>query len=150
MVRPKKTFKANEEAQRRCAKRKMNSLGNIIGQSGIVNSKENMEKMRQQLQLSSAKAEISRLDEAEKAKKKKDKDKSLGETAARKLEENARDVLRLTKDEIEALLLKAFNVTMPGSNKLRKTDYAKVLLNELRCNIGKYEEYMSSQGLTAV
>ena len=46
-------------AARKCAKRKLNNLGAIVGQATVVNSMENMEKMRDNLQFASAMAQIS-------------------------------------------------------------------------------------------
>ena len=43
-----------EKAKRKCAQRKLNNLGLIIGQTTVVNSEQNMAKMREQLQFANA------------------------------------------------------------------------------------------------
>ena len=136
-------------AVRKCAKRKLNNLGAVIGQSSVVNSPGNMETMRRNLQFASAMAQIHHLDAAEKAKKLEENDRSLEENApeaAKKLEKSGRDIAKLTTKETKAILYKVFNVKMSGS-KLRKQDYTKALQKELEKSIGRYEEFVALQGL---
>ena len=96
-------------------------------------------------------AEINRLEAEDKEKKKREREQFMDDKApaaatklqATKVEGKDHVVSRLTKDEIEALLFKVYNITMTGS-KLRKADYVQALQDELRQNIGKYDEYIVS------
>ena len=132
------------QAKRKCAKRKMTNIGTIVGHSGVVNSEENMKKMKEALVLASAISEINQLEAADREKKKNDKTLLHNEkapAAAKKLRDNGRTVSSLTVAQIEALLYKLYNITMTGP-KLRKDDYVKALEAELTRNVEKYNEYL--------
>ena len=132
------------KAKRKCAKRKMTNIGTIVGHSGVVNSKENMKKMKDQLVLADAISEINALEAADKEKKKNDMNtqhNGKAPAAAKKLRIKGRVVASLTVTEIEALLFKLYNTTMSGS-KLRKPDYVKELQAALTRDVEKYDEYL--------
>ena len=135
-----------ERAKRKCAKRKLNSIGLVIGQSTVVNSAENMARMQEELEFASACAEISRIEEANKESEQSKKIQDLEEcapAAARKLNSNKADVGKLTKAELESILLKVFNITVPGSkSKLRKTDYVKAMERAMAENGSKFDTYV--------
>ena len=64
-----------EGAKRKCAQRKLNSLGSVIGTSTVVNSEENMAKMREALEFAAACADINRLEAKDKEEENKKKSK---------------------------------------------------------------------------
>lgn len=130
-------------ALRKTAKRKLNSFGYIVGNSGVVNSEENMRRMREQLVMADSVAEISRLEEEDKEKEKREKNKvhdKKAPDAVTKLEGKGRVVAKLTVKEIEAILYTVYNITLGGSK--RKPDFVKALENEMASNICKYEDYL--------
>jgi hypothetical protein len=109
-------------------RRKMNSVGYVAGHCGVVNSEENMQRMREKLTMADSVAEISRLEAEDKELEKREKNKVHNEkapAAAAKLEEKGCEVLKLTIKEIEALLFKVYNINMGGLKK--KADYVKAL-----------------------
>ena len=137
-------------AARKCAKRKLNNLGAIVGQATVVNSMENMEKMRDNLQFASAMAQISHEDTAEKKRKEKEADKLYDDhapDAAKKFEKYGRDNMsKLTVKDIEAILYKVYSIKISGS-KLKKQDYIRALEQEFNKNFMRYAEFASSLGL---
>ena len=136
-----------ERAKRKCAQRKLNNIGLVVGQSTVVNSVENMKRMEEDLQFATACAEISRIEQIGKEEEQKKKTKEFeanAPDAAKKLGKNPSSVGKLTKNEIEAILYTVYNVTVSGTkSKLRKADYVKALEKELDANWGKYEDYFS-------
>ena len=136
------------QAAWRCAQRKLNNVGNLVGNCVHVNSEENMEMLKQNLKVASSQAEITRLDADEKATKKKEVAGALEEKApdaTKKLELNGRNVSGITKDDIKGLILKVYNKSVPGvQSKLRKPDYVKALEKQFCENIGRYEEYIAT------
>jgi hypothetical protein len=132
-------------ALRKSAKRKLNSYAYIVGNCGIVNSQENMRRMREQLIMAESVAEISRLEAEDKEVEKRAKHKVHDESApaaAAKLEAKGRVVDKLTRKEIEAILFRVYNVTLGGST-LRKPDFVNALVKEMASSIGKYEDYLA-------
>ena len=122
-----------DRAQRKFAQRKLNSIGAIVGTCTVVNSEENMDKMRKELQFAEAMAEINRLDADDKAEEKKKKDDEFRDNApaaAKKFEKDPIQVAKLIAKDIEALLYQVYNITLSGS-KLRKPDYVKAQEKEL-------------------
>ena len=96
-----------DRAQRKCAQRKLNSIGAVVGTCTVVNSEENMDKMRKELQFTEAMAEINRLDADDKAEEKKKKDDELRDNspaAEEKLEKDPTQVAKLTVKYIYTLL----------------------------------------------
>ena len=139
-------------AKRKCAKRKLNNIGTIVGHSGVVNSEENRKRMKDSLTLAAAMSEINSMEDAEREEKAKEVLRQHNEkapAAARKLEDRGRNVGPLYQGEIEALLFKVYNKDMSGkgSSKLRKADYVKALEAEMQRSIEKYEEYLAMLGV---
>jgi len=135
-----------EQAIRKCAKRKLNNIGNIVGQSTVVNSDENIRKIKLGLQLADSMAEVARREAIEKASKEKEshgKHEEKAPGASRKLEKNDRKVASLSIPEIGSILYHVYNITLSGS-KLRKPDYVRALEAEMERNIGKYEVFVTS------
>ena len=118
-------------------------IGLVTGQSAVVNSAKNMERMAEELKFASACAEINRIEEANKEVEKRKKAQELEDTApmaARKLNKDKTSVGKLTKQELESLLHKVFNVNKPGTkSKLRKIDDVKTLKKEMAKNSGNFE-----------
>ena len=139
---------AGERAKKKCAQRKMNSIGLVVGHCAVVNSAENMQRMQEKLQFAAACAEIHRKEAASKEGDRRKKIKELVDsapTAARKLAKEPANIGNLTVKEIEALLYKVYNKTVPGSkSKLRKPDYVKALERELAASRGTYEEFVAA------
>ena len=137
-----------ERAKRKCAKRKLNSIGLVIGQSAVVNSAENMERMQEELNFAAASSEITRIEQANKEAEKRKKSQELEDSApmaARKLSKDQASVGKLTRQELESLLHKVFDVTVPGTkSKLRKTDYVKAMEKAMTANSGKFDAYVAS------
>ena len=137
-----------KRAKRKCAQRKLNSIGLVVGHSGVVNSPENMARMEEELHFASACAEISRIEEANKEAEQRKKAQALEDcapAAARKLNKDKTSIGKLTKQELESLLLKVFNVTVPGTkSKLRKADYVKALEKAMAENSVKFEAFVES------
>ena len=133
-------------AQRKCAQRKMNNLGTLVGHSNIVNSKENIDRMKNELQMASAMAEINAQEADDALKKKQENDKESAELApasARKLEANGRNIAKCTVKEIYSLLVNIYNINLTGS-KLRKPDFVTRLENEITRDTGRYERYIAT------
>jgi hypothetical protein len=127
----------------RTAKSKLNNITLTVGNCGVINSKENMRRLREQLIMADSVAEISRLEADEKMIEKLAKNKVHDEkapAAATKLEGKGRDANKLTVKEIEAILCKVYSITLGGSH--RKIDHVKALENEMASSIGKYEDYL--------
>ena len=61
---------AGERAKRKCAQRKLNSVGLVVGHCAVVDSAENMQRMQEELQFTAACAEINRRKEAIKRRSK--------------------------------------------------------------------------------
>jgi len=75
-------------AARKCARRKLNSHGYLGGHCGVVNSAENIKRMKEQLVMADSVAEIHRKEAADKVIEKLERNKMNAEEAAvRKLEE---------------------------------------------------------------
>ena len=86
---------------------KLISIGVVVGTGPVVNSEENMNKMRKELQFAEAMAEINRLDADDKAEEKKKKDDEFRDNApaaAKKLQKDSIQVAKLTVKDIESLL----------------------------------------------
>ena len=66
-------------AQRKMADRKLTNIGTVVGHCGVVNSKENLEKMREQYEFVSSMAEINRVTTNQKKKKDDDAQGDLKE-----------------------------------------------------------------------
>ena len=133
-------------AQRKCAQRKINNLGTLVGHATVVNSKENIDRMKGELQVASALAEINAQEADEALKKKQENDKESTELApvsARKLEANGRNIAKCTVREIYSLLLTIYNINLTGS-KLRKPDFVTRLENEITRDTGRYERYIAT------
>ena len=129
------------------AERKLTNLGTVVGHCGLVNSKDNVQKMREQYGFVSSIAEIHRVTANEKKKKEDDVQRDLETSvpaAAMKLDKRGRDIDGLYAVEIKAILFQVYNVLMHGKSKLRKPDYVKKLKDEMTKNIGRYESFVSS------
>ena len=127
----------------------MTNIGTLFGQCGIVNSKENMSNMRNQLEFQLLLLKLIVVMLLKKQMKISDKlqeHEVKAPAAARKLESKACDITGITAPEIEAILYKVYNCSMdgPGKSKLRKADYVKALQKEINRNIIKYKEYVTS------
>ena len=118
---------------RKCARRKLNSYGYLVGHCGVVNSAKNMKKMKEQLVMAVDKV----LEKLERNKMNDEK----APAAVRKLEDKGREVIKLTVAEIESVLFSVYNITMDGS-KLRKADYVSALEKEMSTNIIKYKYFV--------
>ena len=131
-------------AARKCARRKLNSYGYLVGHCGVVNSEENMNRMKEQLVMADSVSEIHRKEAEDKVLEKLEKNKLNDEkapVAIRKLEDKGREVVKITVAEIESILFSVYNITMDGS-KLRKADYVSALEKEMATNIIKYESFV--------
>ena len=142
-------------AKRKCAKRKLNNIGAIVGHSDVVNSEENRKKMKDSLNLAAAMSEINSMEEADKEEKTREVLRQHDEkapAAAQKLEDKGRNVGSLHQSEIEALLFKACNASMSGkgSSKCRKSDYVKSLEGQMQRSIEKHEDCLATLGVVAV
>ena len=73
---------AGERAKRKCAQRKLNSIGLVVGHCAVVNSDENMQRMQEELQFAAASAEIHRKEEASKEEERRKKIKEIEDSAA--------------------------------------------------------------------
>ena len=137
-----------EQAKRKCAKRKLNSIGLVIGQSTVVNSAENMARMQEELNFAAACAEINRIEDANKVAEKRKKAQDLehcAPAAARKLSKDIFNVAKLTVQELESLLHRVYSITVPGAkSKLRKTDFVKALERAMTENSGKLAAFVKS------
>ena len=137
-----------ERAKRKCAKRKLNSIWLVIGQSSIVNSAENMARMQEELNFAAACAEINRIEDANKVAEKRRKAQDLRDcapAAARKLSKDISNVAKLTVQELESLLHRVYGITVPGAkSKLRKTDFVKALERAMTENSGKFAAFVKS------
>ncbi len=125
------------------AKRRMNSIGYLVGHCGVVNSPENIRRMNKQLTMGDSVAEIYRTEAEDKDLEKGEKNKARDEMApavAANLEKKGREVAKLTIQQIEALLFKVYNINVGGSKK--KPDYVNILKKEMENSIGKYEDYL--------
>lgn len=138
-----------DRAVRKCAKRKLNNIANVVGHCTVVNSKENMLRMKERLEMADSLAEIERSEAAAKAEKAREslqKHATKAPGAAKTLEKNGRNnVKTLTMAEIESLLYIVYNKTLSGS-KLRKPDYVRALEKEMNGELGlaKYTLYVDS------
>ena len=133
-------------AQRKCAQRKMNYLGTLLEHSNIVNSKENIDIMKGELQMASVMAGTSaqKTDDVRKKKQKNDKESAeLAPESARKLEANVRNIAKRTVKEIYSLLLTIYNINLTGS-KLQKPDFVTHLENEISRDTGRYERFIAT------
>ena len=113
------TLFINTRAKRKMAQRKLTNIGTVVGYCGVVNSDENMEKLREQYQFVQSIAEINRVTANEKKKKKEEDQKGLDKNApaaVKKLEGKNRDVDGLYVREIQAILFKVYDISMSGSN----------------------------------
>ena len=132
---------------RKNARRKLNSYGYLVGHCGVVNSIENMKRMKEPLIMADSVAELQHRDAADKELEKQQKNKAYDEKApasVRKLEERGRDVGRLTVGEIESILFAVYNITLDGL-KLRKTDYVSALEKAMTKSICKYGSFIHLQ-----
>ena len=87
------------QAARRCAQRKLNNVGYLVGHCAHVNSEENMETMRHNLMFVSTQAEINHKEAADKATKRKEVAGALEEKApdaAKKMELNRHNISSIT------------------------------------------------------
>jgi len=133
-------------AARKCARRKLNSYGDLVGHCGVVNSKENMNRIKEQLVMADFVSEIHRKEAEDKVLEKLEKDKLNYEkapvaVAVRKLEDKGHKVVKITVAEIELILFSVYNITMDGV-KLRKADYVSALEKEMATNIIKLESFV--------
>jgi hypothetical protein len=137
-----------ERAKKKCAKRKLNSIGLVVGQSTVVNSAKNMARMQEELTFASACAEISRIEETNKVAEKRKKAQDLegcAPAAARKLNKDKANVGKLTVQEIESLLHRVYSITVPGAkSKLRKIDFVKALEKAMTEHSGHFEAFVDS------
>ena len=127
------------------AERKSTNLGTVVGHCGLVNGKDNVQKMRDQYEFVSSIAEIHRVTENEKNKIEDNAQRDLetrAPAAAMKLKKRGRDIDGLYVGEIKAILFQVSNVLMHGKSKLRKPDYVKKLKEEMTKNIGRYELFV--------
>ena len=135
-------------AQRKMAERKLTNIGTVVGHCGVVNSDENLRKLRDSLEFAKSFAEIKRVQETEKKQKGENAQKDFEKNApaaVRKLEKKDRNLKDLNISEIEAILFRVYNVAVEGArSKLRKVDYVKRLEKVMSKNIEKYELFLSS------
>ena len=137
-----------DRAIRKCAQRKLNNIGNVIGQCAVVNSQENMARMKERLEMAASMAEIERVEAAAKADKLKEglqKHAEKAPDAVKKLEKNGRNVNSLTKADMESILIMVYNKSLNGS-KLKKPDYVRALEKEMEgeLGLGKYTQFVAS------
>ena len=137
-----------ERAKRKCAQRRFNNIGLVVGHSAVVNSAKNMARMEEELTFAAACAEINRIEDTSKEEEQRKKAQQLKDCAsavARKLNRDKTSVGKLTKQEIETLLHKVFDITVLGTkSKLRKPDYAKALEKAMAKNSVKFEAFVES------
>lgn len=132
-------------AMRKISKRKLTTLGYLQGHCGIVNSKETLKRMKQDLDLSVSVAEIHRLEALESKKKKaeeEDKHKGKAPAAALKLEEKKRNLDDMYVKEMICLLFTIYNVTCAKS--VRKPDVIRRLKKEMNDNLERYTDYVAA------
>ena len=114
-------------AAHKCARRKLNSYGYLVGHCGVVNSKENMNRMKEQLVMVVLVYEIHWKEAEDKVLEKLEKNKMNNEkapVAVGKLDDKGCMVVKITVAKIESILFSVYNITMDGS-KLRNADYGK-------------------------
>ena len=130
------------------AERKLTNIGTVVGHCGVVNSDENLRKLRDSLEFAKSFAKIKRVQETEKKQKGENAQKDFEKNApaaVRKLEKKDRNLKDLNISEIEAILFRVYNVAVEGArSKLRKVDYVKRLEKVMSKNIEKYELFLSS------
>tara|TARA_B110001452_G_scaffold205333_1_gene175349 strand:+ start:90 stop:1757 length:1668 start_codon:yes stop_codon:yes gene_type:complete len=116
-----------EGAKQKLAKRKIDAVGNLRGESGIANDEVRLQRLKNQLQLTDSLAEIDQEVAAERATKASQATAELVDkapAAIAKLKENANDVSKLTMPEISAIAFTSFNGT---TLKGKKGDLVKGL-----------------------
>jgi hypothetical protein len=114
-------------AAHKCARRKLNSYGYLVGHCGVVNSKENMNRMKEQLVMVVLVSEIHWKEAEDKVLEKLEKNKMNNEkapVAIGKLDDKGCMVVKITVAKIESILFSVYNINMDGS-KLRNADYGK-------------------------
>ena len=140
-----------EGVTKKIAKRKLNNLGFAHGHCCIVNSDENMKRMKQDLQLADSIAEIKRLETFNASQKKEELQESTrlkAPAAVKKFEESKRDASKLTKAEISALLFVCYGTIMDpkkSGSGFKKGDFVTKLKDALECDILKYTRYAEAE-----
>jgi len=62
-----------ERAKRKCAQRRFNNIGLVVGHSAVVNSAKNMARMEEELTFAATCAEINRIEDTSKEKEQRKK-----------------------------------------------------------------------------
>lgn len=115
------------DAKHSMAKRKMDALGNLRGESGFANDVERLKRLKSQLELATSMAEIDKETAAEKATKASQATAGLVEKlpgALAKLKANGGDTVKLTMPELSAIAFGKFNGTVLNG---KKEDYVRGL-----------------------
>ena len=114
-----------EGAKQSMAKRKLDALGFMRGESGIQNDPDRMKRLRNQIHLAESLADISKAEADTKALQTSQKTTLLIEKApdaVRKLEEKGGDPQKLTMDEMKAIAFVKFGGKELTGNKLSHID----------------------------
>ncbi len=122
-------YAIGEEAQCKCAARKLTNLGTVVGQCGVINSNKAIKNMEWKLQFVLAIAEtncIKYIDEMRKKEQKKLQFDELAPKAAPKLQKHGQNMDKLTVKKLEALTFVVFGVGISGSG-LQKIGYVRKL-----------------------
>ena len=105
--------------------RKLNIIGNIVGQCAVVNDETNMARMRENLIFAELMAEIVRREKADQTNKERDSIQKQEERSP----EAGRKVASLTVSDIEEILYRVYKISLSGS-KLPKPGYVRALEKE--------------------
>ena len=133
-----------DDAALKVVRRKLNTIGNMHGHCAVLNGAENLKRLRDDLQITDAIANIFRGEaEASDAKREEEEENIISGAvaAATKLEEKHRNVSDLTVKYIKSLLFAVYNVIMSDSN-LRKPYYVACLMAEVENYISKCEIFL--------
>ena len=98
-------------AARKCTRRNLNSYGYLISHCGVVNSEENMNRMKEQLVMADSVSEIHRKEAEDTVLEKLEKNKINDEkapVAVQKLEDKGCKVVKITLAEIELILFSVY------------------------------------------
>lgn len=137
-------------AKKKIAKRKLTNLGYMQGYCELVTSDERVKRMKQDLKLAASVAAINVAEAKEKEEKKAGEQKEVQDKAPKaveKLEKNGRDITKLTKMEISAIMSAAYRTYISPKKSGKgygKDDFVKKLKEKMNGNIGGYTAYVDS------
>jgi hypothetical protein len=124
-----------EGAKQHMAKRKLDSLGCMVGQSGFRNDPGRVKKLKDQLRLCKSMAEINQLNADEHATKKSVENSKLLEMAPQALDKLKSkvggDLAKLTMPEMKAIALKSFRgVVLAGDKSAHVIALSKLITQQ--------------------